>query len=149
MLMLLFHIGEGRYAMDCGHVIEVVPRVNLKPIAQAPEYVAGMLNYRGIPVPVVDLCHLQEGNPCGSSLHTRIIVCDYTSKNGQSHKFGLIAERVTETIHRDSSDFVDSGMRVDEIPYLGGVMTEENVVTQQLIVDILAAVIEEVLFSEK
>ena len=40
---------------------EVLPRLPLKPIAQAPHWVAGVFAYRGAVVPVIDLSALTFG----------------------------------------------------------------------------------------
>jgi chemotaxis-related protein WspB len=47
MLLLLFEIGNGRYALETSQIIEIVPLVNLKKIPTTPAYVAGLMNYRG------------------------------------------------------------------------------------------------------
>ncbi|RMR10765.1 CheW domain-containing protein WspB, partial [Pseudomonas savastanoi pv. glycinea] len=39
-LFLLFCIGEDRYALDATEIAEILPRVKLKAIAQAPHWVA-------------------------------------------------------------------------------------------------------------
>jgi chemotaxis-related protein WspB len=74
MLLLLFEIAKGRYALDVTQVIEIVPLVNLKKITTAPAYVAGLMNYRGLGTPVIDLNQLVNGIPYENSLSTRIII---------------------------------------------------------------------------
>jgi chemotaxis-related protein WspB len=64
MLFLLFQLGKERYALQASRVVEVVPLLELKQLPQAPKGVAGIINYRGRPVPVVDLCALTLG-PAG------------------------------------------------------------------------------------
>lgn len=46
-LFLLFCIGEDRYALDATEIAEILPRVKLKAIAQAPHWVAGIFAHRG------------------------------------------------------------------------------------------------------
>lgn len=41
-LFLVFCIGNERYALQAIDVVEVLPRLPLKPIAQAPSWVAGV-----------------------------------------------------------------------------------------------------------
>jgi chemotaxis-related protein WspB len=62
-LFLVFRIGSERYALQATEVAEVLPRLPLKPIAQAPHWVAGVFAYRGAVVPVIDLCALTFGTP--------------------------------------------------------------------------------------
>ncbi|MFP3499891.1 chemotaxis protein CheW, partial [Pseudomonas sp. SIMBA_059] len=54
-LYLQFRLREQRFALSVHEVIEVLPRQPLKPIAQAPAWVAGILAHRGHLVPVIDL----------------------------------------------------------------------------------------------
>ena len=62
-LYLQFRIRAQRFALSVHEVIEVLPRQPLKPIAQAPAWVAGILAHRGQLVPVIDLAALSFGQP--------------------------------------------------------------------------------------
>jgi chemotaxis-related protein WspB len=121
VLFLLFQLGEERYALEAGEVVEVLPLVALTPIAQAPPGVAGIFNYRGAPVPAIDLSQLALGRPARRRLSTRIILADYRGEGGDAHLLGLIAEKATETLRRDAADFVPSGITNPAAPYLGPV----------------------------
>ena len=63
MLFLLFQLGSDRYAIDALRVVEVLPCVQVKQIPHAPAGIAGVINYRGAPVPVLDLCLLTLRRP--------------------------------------------------------------------------------------
>lgn len=47
-LFLVFCIGNERYALQATDVVEVLPRLSLKPIARAPSWVAGCLPGAGL-----------------------------------------------------------------------------------------------------
>jgi chemotaxis-related protein WspB len=126
MLFLLFQLGNDRYALEAGRVVEVVPYLALKKIPQAPRGVAGLFNYRGRPVPAVDLCELTLGHPAGERLSTRIIIVNYSSGNGRTHLLGLIAEHATEMLRKNADDFVPSGVNIDAAPYLGPVLMDSH-----------------------
>ncbi len=134
MLMLLFYVGDDRYSLDSRRVVEVVPTVTLKKIHQAPEYIAGLFNYRGHLVPVIDLCHLIQGTHCRAYLSTRIVIVncqnqDASDDNGFSQKpqiLGLMAERVTETLNKPESEFIIPAIKVDASPYLGEIITDDR-----------------------
>jgi chemotaxis-related protein WspB len=68
MVFLLFQLGSGRYALEASRVVEVVPLLEMKPLPQAPRGVAGIFNYRGRPVPAVDLSALTLGQPASERL---------------------------------------------------------------------------------
>ena len=61
MLFLVCHFGDDRYVLNTGQITEILPMVQLKRIPQAPPGVAGAFNYRGVPVPVVDLVAADAG----------------------------------------------------------------------------------------
>ncbi|WP_416398747.1 chemotaxis protein CheW [Allohahella sp. A8] len=121
MLFLLFDLGIDRYAIDVRQVKEVLPLLELRVLPQAPTGVAGLCNYRGLPVPVLDLCLMVTGKRARERLSTRIIMVHYEGRAGERHILGLIAEHATETLRRDGSEFVEAGVRQDETPYLGPV----------------------------
>lgn len=133
MLMLLFYVGDDLYALDSSQVVEVIPRVILRKIHHAPEYVAGLFNYRGGIVPVIDLCHLIQGKPSRSHLSTRIIMVNYVAKDNTRRCFGLMAERVTETLNKPDTIWVDNGAQTDKpYPYLGGIIMDEKGMIQHI-----------------
>src|SRR5713101_4311912 len=108
MLFLLFHLDRNRYILDVRQVAEVLPLIGIIQVPQAPPFVAGMFNYRGALVPAIDLCQVMLGRPARQRLHTRILLVQYTDDSGATRLLGLIAERVTETLQRESSDFTAS-----------------------------------------
>ena len=76
-LFLLFRIGNERYALRATEVAEVLPRLPLKPIARAPQWVAGVFAYRGAVVPVIDLSALTFGQPAEARTSTRLVLVHY------------------------------------------------------------------------
>jgi chemotaxis-related protein WspB len=148
MLFLLFQLGEDRYALDTGRVVEVLPLVAITPIPKAPAGVAGLFNYHGAPVPAIDLSQLTMGVPARGRLNTRIVLVHYPDGRGKTHLLGLIAEKVTETVRREPADFVASGVTTDRAPYLGPVATDARGVLQWIDVEwLLPASVRDVLFT--
>ena len=126
MLFLLFQLGKDRYALEASQVVEVLPLLNFKKIPQAPPGVAGAFNYRGAPVPVIDLSELTIGNPSRQRLSTRLVLVNYPLDSGGRRILGLIAEHATETVHLEPTDYLSAGVTVDEAPYLGPVAKDER-----------------------
>src|SRR3979490_1767316 len=77
---------------------------------QTPPAVAGIFNYRGAPVPVIDVSQLTLGRPAERRLSTRIVLVHYPDADGQTPLLGLIAERATQTVRHEEKDFVESGL---------------------------------------
>lgn len=132
MLFLLFQIGQDRYALEAHHAVEVIPFLALKKIPQAPRGVAGIFNYRGRPVPAVDLCELTFGHPARERLSTRIIVVQLPDAAGRPQCLGLIAEHATGMMRREPHEFVSAGVTVSDAPYLGPVVMDAQGVIQLL-----------------
>jgi len=63
MLFLVFQLGPDRYAIEAAQVVEVLPLVNSKHIPRAPLGVAGVFDYHGTPVPLIDFTELAQGTP--------------------------------------------------------------------------------------
>lgn len=121
MLLLQFQVGDDRYGLDVAKVIEVVPRVTCREIPHADPAVAGLINYRGTPVPVIDLTALITGTPSRPFFSTRIILTAYPDREGGYRILGLMAERVTETVTCAEGDFQPLGVSLAEAPYLGDI----------------------------
>ena len=148
MLFLLFELGTGRYALDASQISEVLPVVAVRAVPQAPPEVTGVFNFRGTPVPVVDLNQVTMGRPSTPRLSTRIIVSRYVASDGGTRLLGLIAERVTDTVRRDPDDFVDSGINNPDAPYLGRVATTPGGMLQRLDISrLLTPAVSDMLFA--
>src|SRR6202023_549896 len=98
MLFILFQIGRDRYALSADRIIEVLPLMNLKRVPCAPVGVAGVLNYRGTPVPVIDLNEMMLAQPAARRMSTRIILVRYPFEAGPPRALGLIAETLHNMI---------------------------------------------------
>lgn len=121
MLFITFQLGADRYALDALQVAEVLPLVTLKQLPHAPSAVAGIFNYHGQPVPVIDLSALTLGRQAKQLLSTRLILVHYQPTNNTSHLLGLIAEKATDTLRGDPEDFVSTGVTHPHTPYLGSI----------------------------
>jgi chemotaxis-related protein WspB len=99
MLVLTFHVGPHRLALDARRVQEVVPRVRLQTVACGPPWLAGVFVYRGRAVPVIDLHRLIGAGECPPHLSSRIILVAYPTQ-GKEPCIGLLAAQVDDL--RDS-----------------------------------------------
>ena len=118
MLLLSFRMGEDRYALDASSVVEITPLVQLRKIPQSPEQIAGVFNYRGTPIPILDLAYIIQGRACNTHLSTRIILFKHKTSDQKLHIVGFMAEQVTETIKRSMKNFINPGVLVENAPYL-------------------------------
>lgn len=121
MMILLFNVGGDSYGINVSGIIEVLPSVALKHFPQGPGYVAGLLNYRGLAVPVIDLTLLMSAHASRDRISSRIILVDYFTGSGDSHALGLRVEKVTETVRIPDVAFTRSGVETGNAPFLGDV----------------------------
>lgn len=148
MLLLVFQLASHRFALDSRQVIEVLPLVQFRPLPQAPTGVAGLFSYHGGPVPLLDLAALALGEPSQSRMSTRIILVNYQD-GAETHPLGLLAEKTTDTIRREASDFAPPGVAVDATPYLGPVTNDERGMIQRVeINELLPETVREILFRK-
>ncbi|SER45279.1 chemotaxis-related protein WspB [Pseudomonas sp. NFACC02] len=147
-LFLLFRIGTERYALEAMEVAEVLPRLVLKPIAQAPHWVAGVFAHRGVVVPVIDLSALTFGEPAQPRTSTRLVLVNYcVSAERAPQWLGLILEQATDTLRCAPDEFKSYGLDNRQAPYLGPVREDALGLLQWIRVqDLLNESVRELLF---
>lgn len=135
--MLLFYVDHQRYACKCDMLVEVLPVLSLHPIAHAPPFIAGILQYRQGPVPVIDFTQLRIGRPSDRHLSTRIVIALLKSLKRRKQWMGLIVERATTMIELKAKDFTPSEMLRAHTPYLTGVYTDDKGAIEQVDLQVL------------
>lgn len=94
MLVLLCQAEGQRYALDPREVVEVTPRVGLRPVPGAPDWIAGLCVYRGQVTPVIDLAYLTTGCRCPVRWSNRILFL--TVPGGEASRLcGVLVGSVT------------------------------------------------------
>jgi chemotaxis-related protein WspB len=150
MLFLLFKLGKDRYAIEASRVVEVVPLLELRIIPQAPEGFAGIFNYRGKPIPAIDLCRLTLGQSAAHRISTRIIVINSTDSRGRHQLLGLIAEHATEMLRKEPNEFSQPGFKFGSGPALGPILLDPNGAIQWINDQhLLSARMRQMVFSEQ
>ena len=143
-LFLVFYIGSERYALAASDVVEVLPRLPLKPIAHAPAWVAGVFAHRNRMVPVIDVSAMTFGNEAVARTSTRLVLVNY-----RGQLLGLLLEQASDTLRCDPADFQPYGVDNRDAPYLGPVRTDEAGLLQWLSVDdLLSPAVSALLFAQ-
>jgi len=144
MKVLVFHIGPDRYGLPLRSITRVLPAASLKQVPLAPDFVAGLLDLHGEPVPVIDLSTLAGLAPPPVWFDTRIILAEYRLP-GRSAMIGLQAEHVTgiETVEPEA--LRDAGL--GSAPFLGQVAGGSAGMLQLVELDqLLVPAVRELLF---
>ncbi|MES2322905.1 MAG: chemotaxis protein CheW [Pseudomonadota bacterium] len=119
MKVLVFTIGQDRYGLPLRAIARVLPVVELKQLPLAPDYVAGLMDLHGEPVPVIDLSRLAGVTPEQVWFDTRIILVDYPAGAAGTRGLGLQAEHVAGIDSIDPEALRTSG--ITGAPFLGQV----------------------------
>lgn len=149
MLFILFQFDSDRYALPARDVIEVLPLMTLKTLHGAPAGVAGLADYRGMAVPVIDLAAVLLGRPSARRVSTRLLVVRYPHPRGREQLLGLVVEKATETIAREPGDFRSTGVANVTNRFLGPVARDARGLIQRVDVQaLLTAELRAALYSE-
>ena len=132
MLFILFQLDSDYYALSALDVEEVLPLLAVKAIPGAPVGVAGLIDYRGTPVPVIDLSALVLGRPAARRVSTRLLLVKYPLPRGGERLLGVVVERATETIAKAPSDFQTTGIAGSTVRFLGPVSRDARGLIQRI-----------------
>jgi len=143
MLLLSFKIGNDNYVIDTKDVVEIIPLVNVKVLPGCEPAVAGLLNYHGKSVPVIDLNILCGQASSNSTLTTRIILVRY-----KNDILGMITSDVSETLRLDEESFKPTGIKAGTNEFLGDIAEYKNQLVQRIILEqLLTTSVRDALFS--
>lgn len=128
MLMLLFQAGTRRYALDSQSIVEVLPWASLYPATGSHSAIAGLLNYHGQLVSVIDLGQLIHQIPSRPHYGTRIILIRASNIPGfaTTQWLGLLADRVVDTLQVKPEMLAPVGIGESPAPYLGDAIIQDQ-----------------------
>jgi chemotaxis signal transduction protein len=135
MLLLLFQSGGRAYAFEGASVTEVLPRVSLLSVPNAPAYFSGLLGYRGHALPVVDFGQIVGEGGAREALSSRIVVIGYTDRSGALRAVGVVAENVSHVVAVEGPEVVAQALSLPGAPYLGRVVRLEGNLVQVVAAD--------------
>jgi purine-binding chemotaxis protein CheW len=121
--VISFAIGDDQYGVDIMAVREIKGWSEITHLPKQPEYVRGVLNLRGVIVPIIDLrCRFGQGLTEATALHIVIIV------QIASRQVGLLADRVLDIVSFETDQIqpvprVANGSRVG---FLSGLVTTDS-----------------------
>jgi chemotaxis-related protein WspB len=149
MRCIAFQLGEGRFALPMSDLVEVVPLLPVRALAHAPDGVAGVINYRGQVVPVIDLCQLALGRPSAERSSTRLLVLHWNPAGRESRLLALMVERAVNEQLIDADALTPPPVRIDATPYLGRLGMADGALVQLVDVSqLLPPSIGELLYAE-
>jgi purine-binding chemotaxis protein CheW len=118
-----FAIGEDQYGVDIMAVREIKGWSNITHLPKQPDYLRGVLNLRGVMVPIIDLrCRFGQGLTETTPIHVVIVV-----RIGE-RQVGLLADRVLDIISFDASKIqpVPHVAQASRVDFLSGLVTIDD-----------------------
>jgi purine-binding chemotaxis protein CheW len=118
-----FAIGNDQYGVDIMAVREIKGWSEITHLPKQPDYVRGVLNLRGVMVPIVDLrCRFGQGMTEATPMHVVIIV------QVGARQVGLLADRVLDIVSIDPSTVqpVPRVAQAAQVDFLSGLVTIES-----------------------
>jgi purine-binding chemotaxis protein CheW len=119
-----FAIGDDQYGVDIMAVREIKGWTVVTHLPKQPDYVRGVLNLRGVMVPIIDLrCRFGQGLTDATPLHVVIIV------QIANRQVGLLADRVLDIVSFEPSQMqpVPKVAESSSVDFLSGLVTVDNV----------------------
>jgi purine-binding chemotaxis protein CheW len=119
-----FSIGDEQYGVDIMAVREIKGWSEITHLPKQPDYVRGVLNLRGVMVPIIDLrCRFGQGKTEATPLHVVIVV------QADSRLVGLLADRVLDILSFEASQIqpVPQIARSSRVDFLSGLVTIDGI----------------------
>lgn len=97
--IVAFRLGTDEFGVDVYQVQEVIPFEAARPVPHAPEFIEGVIDVRGVIVPVVDLRKRFELPAGQRGPDTRVLLVGLGEE-----RVGVIVDEVTEVVRIPSTD---------------------------------------------
>ena len=118
-----FRIGSELYAIDIMRIKEIIRPQKLTPIPKAPSFIEGVINLRGVVIPVADLRKRFDQPISEANRKNRIVVCSLSGRI-----IGLMVDEVTEVKRFGRQDIAPAPQFIDgpEAHYFLGVARRDE-----------------------
>lgn len=108
MQIVTFQVGGEEYGLDIKFITEVIRPLKITPLPRMPEFIEGVINLRGVIIPIVDLrkrfaLTKTAGNP--KTMRMVITRGAFTGEAGGGKELlGLLVDLVKEVLHVPRKD---------------------------------------------
>ena len=99
---LTFELVNQKYALPLEAIMQIIPIVAITSIQQFDPLILGIINVRGMLVPVIDMQKLLNFPKTELHLHTPILLVNY-----QGHTLGLIVKAVNDILTVTESEIIN------------------------------------------
>jgi len=121
LTVIPFDINEIYFAVDIEYIVEIIPLVTIEKIIDANPQLSGVINYRGVLIPIVDLKKFFYNENSSFLLSTRIIIYNY-----KEQVIGLIVENLTDTLELDQNELIKDTQILSGSNYIKSYFIEDD-----------------------
>lgn len=98
--LVTFQVGSEEYGLDINAISEVIRPLKITTLPKMPDFIEGVINLRGLIIPVVDLRRRFElRGEAGNQRTVRMIITKGAVQGAAGGLLGLIVDRVSEVVH--------------------------------------------------
>ncbi len=113
-----FKLGNEEYGININYVREIIKFLEITTVPKAHYFVEGLINLRGIIIPVLDFRKLFDISPIGNSSNNRIIVVEANDRT-----LGIIVDSVSEVrnVNMSNIEIVPPTISVIDNKFIEGI----------------------------
>lgn len=123
--LVTFRLEQQKYALPIEPIRQIIEMITITPVPQVKEFIEGVINFHGKPVPVVNLRHQLSLPRMQLQLHTPIVLVTIANR-----LVGLIVDEVLDVINLSASQIVSPQsvmpVEVGDIPVVQGLIQLEG-----------------------
>lgn len=117
--LIAFNIGDEELAVNINDVQEIIRIVNITRVPNSPHYISGVINLRGMVIPVMDLAKRYNLQAREYGDAARIIILNF-----HASFLGLLVSSVSEVVRLpnqnvESADSFSTNLSLDDIDSVG------------------------------
>ncbi len=116
--LLTFILGGEEYGVDILNVQEIRGWEQATPIPNTPDYVLGVINLRGLIVPIIDLRNRFEMERAEYGPLTVIVIVKLTGKSKSSRTVGMVVDEVSDVYNVSEEE-------IGDLPDVGSIVGTE------------------------
>jgi len=128
--LVTFQVGTGEYGLDINVITEVIRPIKITPLPRMPKFIEGVINLRGVIIPIVDLRKRFALSEVRNDLRKMRMLITKGAVNSAAREeaklLGLVVDGVQEVLHVPKNDIAPSpeaatGEQADFITGMGKV----------------------------
>jgi len=121
--VVVFSLNKKEYALDVQHVVSIEKMQYFTRVPHVPNYIKGVINLRGVIIPIIDLRTRFQVEAAEYNQNTRIIITSLADK-----EVGLIVDEANDVmnIDMDTIEFQPDVIGTEKQNYIAGVVKIED-----------------------